>query len=167
MDADALIKLTKCSVKEEVVRRVEVAIPQQVKVETVDEARALGYPDAVVTAENIRAGRLKVVDPDPGPESTQAELFPAGGDRALFEAFRGGHWDAVVSDDRKLLRLLRAFGVPVITPSALLVALTRSGALSRDRAKAALEALSPLVSQEEYASALLALEALTIEAGDP
>lgn len=165
MDSDALIKLAKCSAKEEVVRRVEVTIPRHVKVETVDEARLLGYQDAVVIEDNIRNGHLKVVDPDPRSELPQAELFHAGGDRALFLTFSSVQWDAVVSDDSKLLRLLQSFGIRVLTPSTLLVALAREGSVTRAWARSALEGLSPLVSPDEYATARLALDALRTEEG--
>lgn len=167
MDADALIKLTKCGAKGNVVAIAEVSIPSPVKKETVDEAKARGYPDAVAIEENIQAGRLKVTDLDAVSEPSQAELFPTGGDQALFLAYHGGEWDAVVSDDSKLIRLLEAFGVPVLTPAALLVAMVKGGALTGTRVRGLLEALSPLVSAEEYATARLALEALRTEEGKP
>ena len=167
MDSDALIKLAKCSAKEDIIRAAKVSIPSRVKVETVDEARLLGYPDAIVIDENIRGGRLEVVELDPHPDPPQAELFPAGGDRALFLAFSPGKWDAVVSDDSKLLRLLRAFGVPALTPAALMVTLAKTGTVTVARARSALGALAPLVSPDEYATAQLALDALKPKEVEP
>lgn len=80
---------------------------------------------------------------------------------------RGSRWDAIVSDDRKLWRLLQALSIPVLTPSALLVTLAREGSLTRNDAMSALAALSPLVSPDEYATARLSLDALKSEEKSP
>ncbi len=163
MDADALIKLTKCQAKEPVIAFAEVSIPIPVKAEAVDQAKARGYPDAVAIEENIRSGRLKVVDIGRVGDMPQAELFSTGGDRALFLAYNQARWDAVVSDDGKLVRLLRALSVPVLTPATLLVLMARAKAATVTQVKDLLAALAPLVSGEEYATARLTVEALGTE----
>lgn len=165
MDADALIKLTKCRAKEPVVTFADVSIPAAVKAEAVDEAKARGYPDAVAIEENIQSGRLKVVDIGGVGDSPQAELFSKGGDRALFLVYELARWDAVVSDDGKLVRLLRALGIPVLTPATLLVLMAKAKAATVTQVKDLLGTLAPLVSAEEYTTARLAVEALRVEEG--
>ena len=62
MDSDVLIKVTKASVKDLLASNFEVHIPPKVKDEAVNEGGARGYPDAPVIDENIRRGKLRVVE---------------------------------------------------------------------------------------------------------
>lgn len=148
MDADCLIKLTKAGLKEAVCRSNHVAIPSVVHDEVVVAGLARGHGDAAVVAANV--------------ENALIELTASGesesGDAALLPCFRAAPYDAVATDDARLVRRLRLAGVPVAVPGVLVLDLYRRRALDRVQAVAAIEALSPFISGEEHAAARLLLE---------
>lgn len=148
MDADCLIKLTKAGLKEDVCRHERVSIPAAVHSEVVSVGLSRGHADAEVVARNVDAGALRVVESDAS----------AKGDAVLLPCFRAGRFDAVATDDAKLLRRLRQAGVPVAVPGALLLRLVQAGAVTVEVAFARLAALRPYISDEEHAAVRLLLE---------
>ena len=66
-------------------------------------------------------------------------------------------FDAVATDDARLIRHLRGLGVPHAVPAVLVVMLRQEGAMSDDEATQALSALKPHISADEYATAQLML----------
>ena len=146
MDSDWLIKLTKAGLKESVCQAWTVTIPPAVHRETVHQA--VGRPDAARIENNIAAGHLTVAVRDDGHGK---------GDDAVLSLYEAGGFDAVATDDARLIRHLRGLGVPYAVPAVLIVALRQQGSMSADEAAQALSALQPHVSADEYASAQLML----------
>src|SRR4030043_1807741 len=115
MDSDCLIKLTKAGLKEYICQRYEVTIPAIVKKEVVDAGKSKGFPDAELVEKNIQKDILQVA----GKES----LPHIKGDQALIEVFKRGRYEAIATDDAKLIRLLRSTGLRFILPGLLIYSL--------------------------------------------
>jgi hypothetical protein len=146
MDSDCLIKLARSSLKEVVCRSFTVVIPPLVRREVVDKSR--GRPDAEIVRKNLDSKLL----------SLSERRHPASkGEEAVFTIFQSGRYDAICSDDRKFIKRLRLFHVPYLTPAVLIAALVKNGKLTLKDAFEKLEALAPMVSEEEYATVRLFL----------
>lgn len=133
MDSDALIKVTKASVKDVVVSNIEVFVPGEVKREVVDEGKAKGYPDAIIIEDNIRKGKIKVMDTrsDELTESVIGSLHLLGGEADSFRLFKQGNYDAITSDDQRFLDLVDGLSIPFTTPTSLLLYFSTYGKLGR------------------------------------
>lgn len=147
MDSDCLIKLTKAGLKEPVCAAWSVTIPLVVRRETTEQAP--GLPDASAIRNNLTAGRLTVATGSPEP--------PKGED-AVLGLFQAGGFDVVATDDARFIRRLRVLNVPYAVPAVLVVGLHAAGALSTVKAGAALAALRPYISADEYAVAKLMMD---------
>ena len=102
MDADCLIKLTKSGQKDLVCKSYTVSIPEVVKKEVVDVGKAGNHPDAELVEENIQKQLIRI------SKSTE-EI--ANGDQALITRFNSTEFDAVATDDAKLVRRLKTFNI--------------------------------------------------------
>ena len=137
MDSDCLIKITRAGYKEAALRAFAVVIPEPVAIEVV--AQGSGRAASELIAANIEARRLEV-------QAVAAE----SGDSALATSFRGGGFDCVGTDDRRLIGRLTTLGIPCVVPGLLLYELARMGELSRQEAGRLLQRLQPSISSDEY-----------------
>jgi len=152
MDADCLIKLTKAGLKELVATHDQIAIPEIVRREVVDAGKDKGLADAALVEKNIQAKRIKIA----------AGSTPHGkGDEALIEIFGAGAYDAVATDDRKLIRVLRAADVAFVVPGIILYSLKARGLIRREAALKCLDQLADFISPDEYSTVRLLLEEKT------
>lgn len=149
MDADCLIKLTKAGLKEMVAEANALFIPAAVKKEVVDTGKNKGCADAFIVEENIAAQKITVV------ESTTH--YPEG-DEALVALFQADKYDAVATDDAKLVRKFRMRNIPHLLPALLLYRLWRQKLMTKDGALGRLEQLAEFISEEEYSTVRLLLE---------
>lgn len=149
MDADCLIKLVNAGLKELVLAHDTIVIPEAVKKEVVDAGKEKGHPDATLVEKNIAAKRLQV---------TGRASSAVTGDEALLRTFQNGRYDAAATDDRKLIRLLKAAGIPFVLPAVILFSLRQRKLLDREPALKALDQLSHFISDEEYSTVKLLLE---------
>ena len=149
MDADCLIKLAKAGLKELVVSHDTVIIPELVRREVVDAGKKKGHPDATLVEKNISAKKLQVA---------AIASSERTGDEALIRTFQIGKYDAVATDDRKLIRSLKAAAVPFVPPGIILYSLHQRGIVNREMALGNLDRLSGFISDEEYSTVRLLLE---------
>jgi len=147
MDADCLIKLTKAGLKEAVCTHLSVVIPQVVKREVIDLGK--NHPDSMVIKDNLNKGLLSL---------SGVETQDVKGEEAAQTLFQKGGFDAVLSDDKKFVRRLRALGVPYITPAICIVLLMKQGKINLPDALEKLELLSPFISSDEYNTVKWALD---------
>ncbi len=150
MDADCLIKLTKAGIKESVCKRNEIAIPIIVKMEVVDAGKIKGLSDAEQVEKNIQNGIIRVV----GKES----FARLKGDHALIEIFKQGKYDTIATDDAKLIRFLRAAGIPYILPGLFIYFFYQGNFIDKKTALIWLEKLSVLISEDEQSIVKILLE---------
>ena len=78
---------------------------------TVVEGKVGEHPDAFQIEANLVAGRISTIPATQLQERPEAELFLVG-EREVVAAWYGGSFDAMVSDDRRFVRFLSAFGMP-------------------------------------------------------
>lgn len=159
MDADALIKVTKASLKEELLAIVDARIPPAVEAEAVVQGKEEGYPDAVRIEDNLERGLLGRGDPEASERMDRlaGELGLVGGEADALRLFEAARAALVVSDDERYLRSLEAIGVPYTTAPGLVAALALRGRLDADRGRALLDKLEPYVSEASYLEARRAL----------
>ena len=150
MDADCLIKLTKAGLKEFICQHEKIAIPGIVKREVVDAGKSRGYPDADLVDKNIRNGLIAL--------AKEAEFNHMKGDQALVATFKQGRYTAVATDDAKLIRFLRAAGIPFVFPALLIYAIYNKDLIDQATGLNWLDRLSPFISEEEYSVTKLLLE---------
>ncbi|HCC68550.1 MAG TPA: hypothetical protein DEP99_01495 [Nitrospiraceae bacterium] len=150
MDADCLIKLTKAGLKEHICQHYKIVIPRIVKREVVDAGKTKGYPDASLVEKNIQNNCLRV--------SEEKSLSHLKGDQALLEIFKLGHYDAIATDDAKLIRFLRSTDIPFILPGIFIYFLYQRKIIDHGTALYWLKELSKFVSEDEYSMIKLLLE---------
>jgi hypothetical protein len=150
MDSDCLIKITKAGLKEPICRYERIIIPMNVKREVVDEGKRRGHADAEMIELNIENGLIGLAKGDEGRRLK--------GDQSLFEAFQGGRYSAVATDDAKLVRFLRSSHIPFIVPGILIYAIFKKGEIDRTTGLEWLDKLSPFISEDEFGLSKLLLE---------
>ena len=150
MDADCLIKLTKAGLKEFICTHEKVIIPGIVKREVVDAGKIKGHLDAELIEKNISRGLIIV--------AKQGTLDHVKGDQALVAMFKRGEYTSVATDDAKLIRILRATGIPFVLPALLIYSLYGRGLIDQAKAMNWIDRLSPFISEEEYSVTKLLLE---------
>jgi rRNA-processing protein FCF1 len=150
MDSDCLIKLAKAGIKENICQHFKITIPAIVKKEVVDAGKIKGLPDANRMEENINKDIIRVA----GKES----LIRLKGDQALIEFFKRGKYDAIASDDAKLIRILRLTGIRFILPGLLIYLIFQKNIIDKETALNWLEKLSPFISEDEYSVIKFLLE---------
>ena len=149
MDADCLIKLTKAGLKEFVCRQDTLVIPDIVKYEVVDAGKAKNCDDAFVVEKNISKNFITIVN----HVSDYAK-----GDSALIDLFPKGNYDAVATDDAKLIRRLRTFEIPFILPGLIIFRFLKDGHITKIKAIQALNQLAEFISNDEFSTVRLLLE---------
>jgi len=149
MDADCLIKLAKAGLKESVCQEEQIVIPRIVKKEVVDAGKRKGLPDADAVEKNIKNGMIAL----------EEEALPSTlkGDQALVASFKRGTYGSIATDDGRLIRMLRATGIPSILPGLLIHSLYKKGVIDRLTGLNWLERLSPFISDDEYSMTKLLL----------
>jgi len=150
MDSDCLIKLAKAGIKENICQHFKITIPAIVKKEVVDAGKIKGLPDTDRVEENINKDIIRVA----GKES----LIRLKGDQALIEFFKRGKYDAIASDDAKLIRILRLTGIRFILPGLLIYLIFQKNIIDKETALNWLEKLSPFISEDEYSVIKFLLE---------
>jgi len=144
-----LIKLTKAGLKSLVASKVAIYTLEVVKREVVDAGKEKGCADAHIVEKNIESGLVMVVE--------ASSDYPAG-DEALLAHFNKKDYDAVATDDTKLIRLLRINGVPCIMPALIIYQLFKDGIIDRKTALRALDQLAVFISDDEYSTVKLLME---------
>jgi len=150
MDSDCLIKLIKAGLKESICQQYEIFVPFVIKKEVVDAGKKKGVSDAELAEKNIEKGIISVV----GKESS-AHMK---GEQALIENFKRGSYNAIATDDAKLIRLLRTTGTPYILPGLFIYSLYQRNIIDQKTALKWLEDLSGFVSEDEYSMIRFLLE---------
>jgi hypothetical protein len=139
--------LVKSSLKETVCQNFTVIIPALVKHEIVEDGR--GHPDAAIVRGNLERKLLA---------DSKRPTAAAKGEEEVFSEFQSGDYDAICSDDKRFLKRMRLLQVPYLTPAVLIAVLVKNGKLAVPEALHKLESLSPMISDEEYATVKLFLQ---------
>lgn len=149
MDADCLIKFTKAGLKELVVLKCDVFIPEPVKREVVDAGKRKDCADAFAVEKNIEFKLITIID---------TPVKDAKGDLALISVYWKENYDAIATDDAKLSRHLKALNIPFILPGLILFRLLKDGKTDYKTTLWALYQLSEFISEDEFATVRLLME---------
>jgi len=152
MDADCLIKLTKAGIKESVCRNNAVNIPSIVVREVVDVGKTKGCADAFAVEENISLFLISIIHDERVNYKT--------GDQAVVDLFTFEKFDAVATDDAKLIRKLKTLGIPVLLPGLILYLSYKQGVINKEKSFRALDQLEPFISDDEYSTVRLLMETI-------
>jgi hypothetical protein len=166
VDADGLIKLGKSGALLPLIEGHEVLVPEDVFVEAVVRGKRELHEDAF---ELERVLGEKGISAAPDKSAPEADRLLEGvdslgaGERGALRLYFAEGADAVVSDDRVFLRFLTRHSVPFLTPTNVLVGLTRAGRMSLHEGSEALKKLSGYVRADVYEGARAELEDLRKE----
>jgi hypothetical protein len=151
LDTDALIKLFRAGVLEQVARAFNCIIPESVYQEAVIRGKARFYPDAEAIERIVMAS----VTVEPTSVMGIPELgIGAGETGVLALANQQQEKFATVSDDHRFLAILASQGIEFLTPTALIISMARQGILTLREAREALIRLQPLVRKDAYDQAM-------------
>ena len=149
MDADCLIKLTKAGLKELVVIKYSVFIPESIKREVVDAGKKKDCVDAFAVEKNIESELIAVID---------ATVKVEKGDQALIAVYRNEDYDAIATDDVRLSHHLKALNIPFILPGLIVYRLLKDGKIDYKTTLWVLYQLSEFISEDEFATVRLLME---------
>lgn len=149
MDADCLIKITKAGLKELVVKSCKVVVPKIVEEEIVVNGKKHNCPDALVVEKNITDKAITVL--------RGRKKFKKGDD-ALQDLYLKTQYDAVATDDAKLIRRFKAQNIPFIVPGLIFYKILGMRVINRAQALKALEDLSEYISEDEFTTVQLLME---------
>ncbi len=121
----------------------EVLISMKVHGEAVEDAKHLGYDDAIVTEREIKEGRIEVKEV--ADKSTIRRLMRDfammdGEAETLVLAVEAGA-DLVATDDYQCMKAATALGLPFTQAVALVIVLFEAGKITREKALEAVERL--------------------------
>ena len=154
MDADCLIKLTKAGLKELVGTHDVIIIPEAVRKEVVEAGKDKGLADAALVEKNIQVKRVHIA---------KGSHSHGTGDEALIEAFGAGGYDTVATDDRKLIRILKAADVAFVVPGIILYSLKERGLIRREMALRGLDQLADFITSRRMTSFSISFDKQKIE----
>ncbi len=149
MDADCLIKLTKAGLKDLVGSKLAIFVPEVVKREVVDAGKERACPDAYMVEKNVDANVIEIAE---------APFYYSKGDEALITLFHKEKYDAVATDDAKLIRRLKISSIPFILPGLVIYQLLQDNMINKKTANWALKQLAEFISEDEYSTIRLLME---------
>ena len=156
-DADGLIKLGKSGALVHLLSAAQIVVPRSVYQEAVEAGKKEMYEDAFELEKVLGEGGAGVVEDQ---QDERAEKLLKGvtslgaGERAALHVLFAREADAVLTDDRAFLNVLRRAGIRTLTPAAAIVSLFESGRLSRMEAIEALGSIEGLLREEVYEAAM-------------
>lgn len=165
-DADGLIKLGKSGVLPRLLSAARILVPGAVYEEAVLAGKKEMYEDAFELERMLHEGEAEVVSEVGGEAAGEAGKLLGdatslgAGERAALGVLYAREADAVLTDDRAFVSLLRRTEATVLLPTAAIVLLARSGRMTAEEALAALERIERLVRREVYEEAKQELNAL-------
>ncbi len=165
-DADGLIKLGKSGALPRMLSATRMLIPAIVYEEAVVAGKKEMYEDAFELERVLRVGGAEVVSEveEGGSEEAEDLLRDAAslgaGERAALRVLYARGADAVLTDDRAFVNLLRRAEATVLLPASAIVLLAKSGGMGAKEALAALQRIERLVRREVYEEARRELNGL-------
>jgi len=153
-DSSALILLAKCQLLETVCDLFEMTVSPVVSVEVASESLVKRYPDALLIADLVSKGKIRIKAPHRVKLSLHLSLHK-GEEEALMLALEMKE-TLFATDDGKAIKAARFLRVPFIISPKIVVEMLRSGKISLNNARESLEKLGKVgrYSPEIIADAL-------------
>lgn len=164
-DADGLIKLGKSGALPRLLPAAKILVPATVYEEAVVAGRKGMYEDAFELERVLREGQAEVVSEAEGGAGEAEDLLRdapslGAGERAALRVLYSWGADAVLTDDRAFVNLLRRAEATVLLPTVAIVLLSESGRMAAEEGLAALQLIERLVRREVYEEARRELNGL-------
>ena len=148
LDSDGLIKLTKAGVIEDLAKYRKCIITQEVFNEAVKRGKEGLYEDAYVIEDLINRRLLTI------KKVKSTELPELGkGEASSLEIFKKGKYNAIITDDRKFLKVMEEQNIPFMMPSDVIVRLLKRRKITAKKALEALEKIKPFIRKDVYEKA--------------
>jgi predicted nucleic acid-binding protein len=153
-DSSALILLAKCGLLESVCDLFEMTVSPVVNVEVASESLVKRYPDALLIADLVSKGKIRIKAPRRVKLSLPLSLHK-GEEETLMLALEMKE-TLFATDDGKAIKAARFLRVPFIISPRIVIEMLRSGKISLKNARESLEKLGKVgrYSPEIIADAL-------------
>ena len=150
LDSDALIKLTKSELIEDIAKKSNLSISEEVFKEVVIEGKKRLYEDAFKIENMVKNNLIKKLK----VKRAKNDLEVGAGETSTLALYKEKKFDIIVSDDRKFLNVLDKEEIKFVTPLGLIVALVKKGGLDKKKAINGIKNIKNLVREDIYDSAI-------------
>src|SRR3989338_9069831 len=150
LDSDALIKLTKSELIEDIAKKSNLSISEEVFKEVVIEGKRRLYEDAFKIENMVKKNLIKKLK----VKRAKNDLEVGAGETSTLALYKEKKFDIIVSDDRKFLNVLDKEEIKFVTPLGLIVALVKKGGLDKKKAINGIKNIKNLVREDIYDSAI-------------
>ncbi len=138
-NASTLILLAKVSILQEFVDNFKVVIPKEVFSEVVKNKDTF---DSILIRKEIEKGRINVGEIDRKKlEIILQEFRLHEGEAAAYILFNKVKAEAIITDDRELIKLCRIERIPFICSMAIVVRMYNKGLITKEKADEKLDKL--------------------------
>lgn len=137
-------------------KRFSCFISSEVFEEVVTRGKGGLYEDAFIIEKLVNANILKVMKADENEiakDILQEREELGAGEKSTLHLFFSLRADAILSDDRTFLRVLKAKEIPFIVPSEIITRFVEIKAVSREEGLGYLNRLKPYITRENYLAA--------------
>ena len=150
LDSDALIKLTKSELIEDIAKKSNLSISEEAFKEVVIEGKRRLYEDAFKIENMVKNNLIKKLK----VKRAKNDLEVGAGETSTLALYKEKKFDIIVSDDRKFLNVLDKEEIKFVTPLGLIVALVKKGGLDKKKAINGIKNIKNLVREDIYDSAI-------------
>ena len=146
-DSDALIKLAKTGVLEEICRNYNCIITNEVKNESVDEGKKRMHEDALKIEEFINKKLLKVVDLK---RAEQIKENLGKGEISTINLYFQEKNSIVVTDDSAFIKYMEESNVRFAIPADIILLMKKSNKVDKKTALNYLDKIKGFIREEVY-----------------
>ena len=147
IDSDALIKLTKSGLLEDICSHYNCIITAEVKNESVDEGKRRLHKDALKIEQIINRKLIKIKEPE---SSRKIKERLGKGEVSTFELYFEEKNCFVVTDDSAFIKYLEENNVKFCVPADLILLMKIENKIDKKTALAYLEKMKELIKEEVY-----------------
>jgi len=161
LDSDGLIKLVKSSIVERLLRRFSCFVSSEVYEEVVTKGEVRLYEDAFTVEALVKKNLLEVRRAE---ESGRAKVVLSGkeelglGEKTALNLFFSLEADAIISDDKAFLKVLKENNIPFIIPSEVIARFVKMKVISKEEGLRSLNMLKSYINEENYLAAKRVIE---------
>ncbi len=146
-DSDALIKLAKAGVLEDICRNYSCSITNEVKNESVNEGKKRLHEDALKIEDFINKGLLKVIDLK---ISKQIKENLGKGEISVLRLYFQEKNSIVVTDDSAFIKHMNEDGIRFAVPADIIFLMKTENKLDRKTSLSYLDKIKEFIKEEVY-----------------
>ena len=148
IDSDALIKLAKIGLLDDVTRAFNVEITEEICNETVMEGKKRLYEDADKIKEFVDSKRIVIIKDKMRKIKSLIKENLGSGELSIINSKKRGH--IIVTDDFSFTKYLQIKKIIPISSANLIFALKEKSILTKQQAEDSLEKLKPYIRNDIY-----------------